>query len=481
MSILRRGSGVRLLVVILAMVLAIAACGGDDSTESTGTDDGTTDAEETTEGSEESSSDTDEAEPASDAAEGSEAPNGGEPVTIVMAHFEGPGPGETIEALVAEYQELNPNVTIELQFSPFPDYQANIRLQASSDSAPDIIEAGQGHTMQAPLVEAGLLLPLDEFAEQYGWGDLVPGALASQNSVADDGKTFGTGSLYAMPLGGNMVGLFYNQAMLDELGIEAPFETMADFEAAMQTAADAGLVPVQLGDLGGGPASHNSGALFARFVGADGVREWIFGTEGASIDTPEAREALATMQRWSEEGFVNDDATGTAYQDAVARFQNGDSPFIIGGSWLQVGIDDTVGEDARFQLLPPVNAGDPPQAPGGLNGTFGISSKSDHPDVAADIINFMVNGGNAELLASGGFLPLEPLDLEPTGKSLDSMLEAWYDMNANDGMSLYLDWATPSMGATAYFTGLQELIAGRVSPEDVLADMQSNWEEFYGQ
>ena len=51
-------------------------------------------------------------------------------------------------------------------------------------------------------------------------------------------------------------------------------------------------------------------------------------------------------------------------------------------------------------------------------------------------------------------------------------------MNANDGMGLFLDWATPSMGAEAYFPAIQELAAGRISPQEVTARMQANWTAF---
>jgi raffinose/stachyose/melibiose transport system substrate-binding protein len=404
-----------------------------------------------------------------------------EPVTLKVAHYEIPdASGATIEAMAADFEELHPNVTIELEYQAFPEYSSSINLILSGNNAPDVVELGQGNTMQAPLVAAGLLRPIDDYAELYGWDELYPGVLRDQNSVADDGLSFGTGQQYAVPLGGNIVGVYYNEAILDQVGLELPFETFADFEEALATVKAAGIQPMVYGDQGGGPATHNTGALIAVHADASDVRNWIFGQPGASIDIPDVHAAFEAHQRWFEEGYLNDDANGTPYFDAVGRFTGGDSAFIIGGSWLQPGIDEALGEDAGFFILPPLEAGGAPAAPGAAAGAFGISAASEITDVAAAFIDYMANGEQAERLATGGFLPivLGGYTSEPTGASLDDLIAEWERMNANDGMGLYLDWATPSMGADAYFPSVQELAAGLIAPEEVTARMQANWADF---
>lgn len=406
-----------------------------------------------------------------------------EPVTLTVAHYESGEAGETIAAMAEDFEALYPNVTIEIEFQAFPEYSSSINLLLSSNSPPDVVEVGQGHTMQGPLVASGLLRPIDDYAELYGWDELYPGVLKAQNSVADDGLSFGTGSQYAVPLGGNMVGVFYNKAILDDLGIEFPFGTLAEFEDALATVKAAGIQPIVFGDQGGGPATHNTGALIAVHADPADVRDWIFGQDGASVDTPDIRAAFETHQRWFEEGYYNDDANGTAYFDAVARFTDRNSAFIIGGSWLQPGIDEALGADAGFFIMPPLNGGDAPAAPGAANGVFGISAASELTDVAAAFIDYMVNGEQAERLATGGFLPIiqEGYTPEATGASLDDLIAEWNRMNDNDGMGLYLDWATPSMGADAYFPSVQELAGGLIEPEEVTARMQANWASFNGQ
>jgi raffinose/stachyose/melibiose transport system substrate-binding protein len=403
-----------------------------------------------------------------------------EPVTLKVAHYEAGGAGDTIAAMAADFEALYPNVTIELSYQAFADYSSSIKLILAGNSAPDVVELGQGNTHQAPLVEAGLLRPIDDYAELYGWNDLYPGVLKNQNSVADDGLSFGVGKQYAVPLGGNIVGVYYNQAILDQVGLQLPFRTFAEFEQALETVKSAGIQPMVYGDQGGGPATHNTGALIAVHADPSEVRNWIFGQPGANIDTPDVRAAFEAHQRWFKQGYLNDDANGTPYFDAVGRFTAGDSAFIIGGSWLQPGIDEALGKDAGFFILPPLEAGGAPAAPGAAAGAFGISAASKITDVAAAFINFMANGEQAERLANGGFLPILFGDYTPasTGASLDDLIAEWNRMNANDGMSLFLDWATPSMGGETYFPSVQELAAGLIGPEVVTSRMQANWVEF---
>ena len=60
-------------------------------------------------------------------------------------------------------------------------------------------------------------------------------------------------------------GVWYNKAKLDELGIDPP-QTVEDFEAALQTAKDAGEIPIQFGNLDQWPGIHEFGFVQNQFV-----------------------------------------------------------------------------------------------------------------------------------------------------------------------------------------------------------------------
>ena len=66
---------------------------------------------------------------------------------------------------------------------------------ADSNDAPDIIFGNQGYTVDGPLVEAGLILPLDAYYDAYGWNDWYGEGAKAQFRFTEDGMDFGAGNL----------------------------------------------------------------------------------------------------------------------------------------------------------------------------------------------------------------------------------------------------------------------------------------------
>ena len=89
-------------------------------------------------------------------------------IELILATWEDDA---TVTALVDAFEAKHPNVTIKIVASSFNDYLQNVKLQMSSEEAPDIVQAGQGYTMMGPLVQAGTMRPIDDYAELYGWAD----------------------------------------------------------------------------------------------------------------------------------------------------------------------------------------------------------------------------------------------------------------------------------------------------------------------
>ncbi len=74
-----------------------------------------------------------------------------------------------------------------------------------------------GYALLGPLVAAGLLKPLDDYATTYGWDKRFPEGILRQQQFSDDGKTYGTGSLWTIAPTATFVGLFVNKDNLAKL------------------------------------------------------------------------------------------------------------------------------------------------------------------------------------------------------------------------------------------------------------------------
>src|SRR5262245_46606250 len=141
------------------------------------------------------------------------------------------GQNEQIEALNAAFMEAYPNITIDRVSRSTDDLRTTLRLALSGDDAPDVVQANNSRSEMGQYVGAGLLVPLDDYAEAYGWFDRFPQSVRALASYSEDGSVYGEGQLFGLPQMGEIVGLFYNKAKLDELAIEPP-QTREELAAA---------------------------------------------------------------------------------------------------------------------------------------------------------------------------------------------------------------------------------------------------------
>ena len=100
-----------------------------------------------------------------------------------------------IDQLHEEFMEAHPGVTIQREVYDLFDLMAIQPLAFSEAGGPDVSMINQGYVGTGTLVEAGLLMPLNDYADQYGWWDRYAMGLHARNSFSADGKQFGVGNL----------------------------------------------------------------------------------------------------------------------------------------------------------------------------------------------------------------------------------------------------------------------------------------------
>lgn len=396
-------------------------------------------------------------------------------ITLSLAHWEVGGNADAIDKLIASYETLHPNVTIKTSFTSFNDYGQRIKLQMSSAEAPDIAEVGQAFTMMGPLVQGGLLRPMDDYSKLYGWSDRFGTGLLDQARFEADGSKFGTGNLYGLALGGNMVGVFYNKDVLKQLGVTPKFDDINAFQAALDTAKGAGVVPLELGNSEAWPANHLLSSLISQYSDKKELLDWIYGNKGASFTTPAFQKATDELSSWAKDGLIDSAANGLSNDDAINRFAAGNAAFFVTGNWSLATLSEKMGDKVGFIGFPPSKAGDKARATGATTSPFAISAKTKYPDVAANFIDFMTAPEQASILANGGYAPLSP-GTKVIGSSalISEYNDVWSKVLADDGLTLYLDWSTVSMGNTL-FPAIQELIAGKTSAADLTKNVQAEW------
>jgi raffinose/stachyose/melibiose transport system substrate-binding protein len=383
------------------------------------------------------------------------------------------GQAAQIKQLNRAFQEQYPNVKIDRVARSFEDLNKTLKLAVSGPDAPDVVQANQGRPVMGTLVRGGLLRPLDPYAEAYGWGDRYSDLLLELNSFSSDGKEFGSGNLYGLSQMGEIVGVFYNKTKVPE-----PPATLEEFEQSLAEAKQDGDIPIQFGNLDAWPGIHEYETVLAQTADKQQVRDFVFARDGASFDTPEFQAAAEKLTEWVDKGYFTPDFNGTGYDPAWQRFAKGNGRYVIAGTWLTADLSEQMGDDVGFMLMPPPEEGAEPVALGGESLPFAVTSKSEHPDVAAAYIDFLTNGNAATVLAETGNLPAMPVDEAAIPEGLPSEVFAeWRRLSDADGLIPYLDYTTPTF-FDDISAAIQELMGGESDPAQFISGVEDSFREF---
>ena len=390
------------------------------------------------------------------------------------------GQEKQMATLNAEFQKKYPNIKINRVSRSFDDLVKTLRGALTGDDAPDVVQANNTRSQMGEFVKAKQLVNLDPYAKAYGWDERYPQSVRNVASYSPDGKTFGEGSLFGMPQVGEVVGVFYNDAKLKELGINPP-KTWAEFDTALATAKSKGEVPLVLGNLEKWPAGHVFGVVQGRFTKADDIRTLGFGQAGGNWVTPENTKAAQTLVDWVDKGYFNSGFNGQDYDPAWQGFTKGEGVFLIAGSWLQADLSAAMKDSVKFMLPPAPEAGGTPVTTGGSGLPFAITEKAKNKDAAAAYIDFITSPDAMKVLAENGNLPVvETAEQKAPDALATDVFNAFGTVSKDNGLVPYLDWATPTMGDTLGAT-LQDLLAKKLTPEKALEALQKDYSDFTSQ
>jgi glucose/mannose transport system substrate-binding protein len=275
--------GIAALAIALATSLTLAACGGDD--------------------------DGDDGQAASTEFE-------------FFSWWTGGGDSEGKEALLDLFGEQNPGVEIidsAIAGGAGTNAQAELANRLLADDPPDSYQRHAGKELlddiDAEEVEDVTFLYDDE-----GWRDVFPASLLDLITV--DGK------LYSVPVNIHRSNvLWYNPAVLDEVGIAAPPTTWSEFLTQAATLEAAGKIPLTIGPTW--TQEHLLENVLLGELGAeaysglwDGTTDW------------ESAEVIAALDMYTQVlEHSNIDSAAADWQPALDPIIEGDAAYNVMGDW----------------------------------------------------------------------------------------------------------------------------------------------------
>src|SRR5215204_2713372 len=377
-----------------------------------------------------------------------------------------------VEQAVDAYNALGNGTTVNatVQANNWPATQTAV----AGGAGPDIVGTpGPSFAMQ--LAQAGRLVPLDEFAEQFGWADrFAEGSL-------DLGTT--NGHLYSIPDQIETLVLYYNKTLFEQNEWEPP-TTRDELVALAEQIDAAGVIPFANANAEWRPANewfvgeflnHNAGGPQKVYDALTGSAQW------TDPDFVDAIEVLNQMQQngWFAGGL--DRYYTLTEAEAGSMFGAGEAAMKIEGTWFLENVNNYFGEAAGNEndwgWVPMPSASGEPIFDLGIGQTYSINANSANPEATAQFLDFYFSPETqARLLANCGVVPaavnLEGQDLSAVNPGLTEILAALGEAFAanNYGYTTWTFW--PPESETFLIEEVEKVWAGEMTAEDYLQGHQ---------
>lgn len=373
--------------------------------------------------------------------------------TLSLWHYYGEPHNVPLEKMIDRYEEENPDVTIEPRLIPFGDFTRTLLQSAASGDLPDIALINAFHT--GAMAEAGVIQDISDRVEE--WGEQDAYFETGWETTQVDGATYGVPHL------ADAYAVYYNEAILDEAGVEPPttWAEMADVAAALSGGDRYGLA------FSGIEGDEGATALIIRLLAAGG--------DPAQLDSPEGVTALTDFTELIDSGAVSNGVLTWSEEDAKNQFANGQAAMMINSAtYLSILAEENPDLQWNVALLPSDQQGATFLSAENLT----IGATTENADAAWDVIEWMQQ---PDVLAE--YLPernkLAARDDVDTGDDpkravfAEQLQEAW----APEG-----DLASVSSEVFTHIQGaLQGAVGGGRSVEDALAEAQAKIDEALAQ
>ncbi len=307
-----------------------------------------------------------------------DATGGSDTITVLHYYDEGAG---ALKDLPAEWEKrfeaANEGKDVKFEYVPYDQMQQKVIAAAAAGKGWDVILAAGPWLPE--MIKAGAVQPVDDCWDGFADADQFPESTQAAGIFEDQ--------RYAMQAFSNVEGIFVNERILKEIGVEVPTD-LDELETAMQAAKDAGYNAFTTA------APPGSGGEF-NLVPWLASAGWTYDEPG----DPVAAEVLGRLQEWRDQGYFSpNDASGF---NAEKNFTTGKYAFAQGGNW-NLG---TFESDLKFDWSAQVIDGIDSALLGGE--VIAVGGSSDDPELACQFVtDTFLSPEGAKDFAVSGSVPL---------------------------------------------------------------------------
>ena len=345
---------------------------------------------------------------------GGDEPVDGEGQELTMWVIGGDTPDALRDYLKSEFEEQT-GATLKIEEQTWGDIITNLTTKLpDANNTPDVTEIG--NTQSPTFTNAGAFLDISDMYDELGGDDLL-------QSFVEVGQV--DGKNYTLPYYFGSRYVFARSDVFAEAGVEQP-KTLDEFNAAVATIAEKnprGIENFSGFWLGGQDWRNGISWIFSNGgdIAQDQDGEWV-----ATLDSPESLKGLEQLQAIYRTASkapndAKDESIWTYVNDSDKRGEEGSeqdttlgAASILAPGWAHWSIGDLVEgddgpvrewNDAKFAAYPlPGNDGKPaPVFAGGSN--IGISAKTQHPELAKELMRIIFSEEYQTMLGENGLGP----------------------------------------------------------------------------
>ncbi len=296
--------------------------------------------------------------------------------------------GPFFKDLAAQFNASQDDIEVVVEHLPWPEMQQQLITDISAGTAPDI--SHMATRWMAGFAVDGALAPIDDLMSDGFAETFVPTFLDLQKV---DGQTWG------LPIAASARGMFYNEDLLAQAGVDVPTtweETLAAAEKISKLSDEIYGIGVQ------GSGLDTEGYWFYSLWTHGGD---IMGDDGRSGFASEA--AIAATQNYIDlidAGVTQPGVLGSNREDLQNLFTAGKLGIVLSGPWLNAQLADEA-PDMKYGIAEiPMST---ERATYGVTDTISILADSEVKESAMKVLEFFFNDENR--LAFGkneGFVPV---------------------------------------------------------------------------
>jgi len=371
------------------------------------------------------------------------------------------------EELMDAFAKLHPEVELEMDFGFSEAYHDKLRTVFAGGELPDVMFLWPGKRT-GYVTSSGMVKDLRPWLEGHE-AEFAAGALNAQGP---------NGEIYELPeqMTATHV-MFTNEKLLNDLGLTFP-KTLDELIAQGETIRAAGLIPIAMDNKDGWQMqSCLLSALTERAGGLDWYNKAIKG-DGASFADPEFVNALSVIDTLAKNEMFSPGINQADYGVALTDFVNERAVYLIDGGWR---VNNLVGELTDEQK-PYIKLNTLPEIPNqkGQAGStamvagtgYGMNAdlEGEEAEAAWKWIWFYSGPEGAKIRQKQGALTAYNL---PVSDDMDVLIKRLNEFVASTPSGYVIDAVMDAEGMAGLHAGLQEMILGKKTPEQVAQEYEA--------